>query len=311
MALRFTFRQLEYFVAVGEEGSIARASKRVNVSSPSISSAITQLEDEFRLSLFVRKHAQGLTLSQAGRQFMDQARKVLAEAEALNRLGSAISGQVQGPLNIGCLLTFAQVILPGLRRDFQNTYPAVSIRQFELDPVEIVENLRRAKIDVALTYDLDLPPDLDFIPLRQLPPYVMVAESHELAGSRSVSVSDLADLPMVLLDLPLSADYFLGFFEAQNMRPNIAERTRDIAVMRSLVANGFGYAIGNIRPRDDVAPDGRKLRFLPLTGAVKPMRLGVLVPPAARNVLTVQSFIDHTQDVIDAWGFPGDAIEKV
>ncbi len=58
MALRFTLRQLEYLVAVGETGSIAAASERVKVSSPSISAAISQLEQEFGLQLFVRRHAQ-------------------------------------------------------------------------------------------------------------------------------------------------------------------------------------------------------------------------------------------------------------
>ena len=64
--LRFTLRQLEYFVAVGECGSIALASEKVNVSSPSISAAINQLEKEFGLPLFVRQHAQGLSLTLAG-----------------------------------------------------------------------------------------------------------------------------------------------------------------------------------------------------------------------------------------------------
>ena len=111
MALRFTLRQLEYFVTVGELGSIAQASEQVNVSSPSISAAISQLEEEFGLPLFVRKHAHGLSLTQAGRQFLVQARKVLAEAKSLSRLAGSISGSVQGPLNVGCLLTFAQVLL--------------------------------------------------------------------------------------------------------------------------------------------------------------------------------------------------------
>lgn len=69
MPLRFTLRQLEYFVAVGEEGSIARAAEVVNVSSPSISTAISQLEQEFGVQLFVRRHAHGLALSRPGAAF--------------------------------------------------------------------------------------------------------------------------------------------------------------------------------------------------------------------------------------------------
>ena len=70
MPLRFTLRQLEYFVAVGEEGSIAAASETLNVSSPSISAAIAQLEAEFGLPLFVRKHARGLSLTPRGSAFV-------------------------------------------------------------------------------------------------------------------------------------------------------------------------------------------------------------------------------------------------
>ena len=69
---RLTLRQLEYLVAVGETGSISRAADRLNVSPPSISSAINQLEDELGISLFVRQHAQGLSLTQGGQRVSHQ-----------------------------------------------------------------------------------------------------------------------------------------------------------------------------------------------------------------------------------------------
>ncbi|SEW26649.1 DNA-binding transcriptional regulator, LysR family [Aliiroseovarius sediminilitoris] len=309
MPLRFTLRQLEYFVAVGEEGSISQASERVNVSSPSISAAISQLEDEFGLPLFVRKHAHGLSLTQAGRQFMVQAKKVLVEAEALNRLAGDISGNVQGPLNIGCLVTFAQMLLPAIRRQFELTYPDTRVSQIETDQLNLIERLRRAQIDVALSYDLEIPPDLEFVPLRTLPPYAMVPEGHPLARQNEVDIEELLDYPMVLLDLPLSSDYFLSFFDQTGRKPKIVERTRDMAVMRSLVANGFGYAIANIRPFSDLSPDGRRLVFIPLKGEQRPMRLGLIIPEGARNVLTVNAFITHASEVICGWNYPGQAID--
>ena len=308
MALRFTLRQLEYFVAVGEEGSISQASERVNVSSPSISAAISQLEDEFGLPLFVRKHAHGLSLTQAGRQFMAQAKQVLQEADALNRLAGDISGNVQGPLNIGCLVTFAQVLLPAIRRQFELKYPDVRVSQIETDQLSLIEQLRRAQIDVALSYDLEIPPDLEFVPLRSLPPYAMVPEGHPLARQNEVEVAELLEYPMVLLDLPLSSNYFLSFFDQTGRKPRIVERTRDMAVMRSMVANGFGYAIANIRPYSDLSPDGRRLVFIPLKGDQRPMQLGLIIPEGARNVLTVNAFIDHAATVIRDWNYPGRAI---
>lgn len=309
MISRVTLRQLEYLVAVGEQGSIAQASAMVSVSSPSISTAIAQLEAEYGFPLFVRKHARGLELTQAGRQFVDQARKVLAEVDNLSRLAGAICGKVQGPLKIGCLLTFAQILLPAIRREFQNKYPDVQVTQIECDQESLLEKLHRAEIDIALTYDLEIPPDLEFTPLRTLPLYAVVAENHPLAELKSVSVQTLVEHPMVLLDLPISRSYFLSEFERAGCSPNIVERTRDMAVMRSLVANGFGFSVANIRPQTDLSPDGRGLCFIPLEGAPRPMQLGFITPAGARSVLSVNAFIQDASQTINSFGYPGLPIE--
>ncbi|WP_340108261.1 LysR family transcriptional regulator [Pikeienuella sp. HZG-20] len=304
MSLRYTLRQLEYFAAVSDEGSIARASEKVNVSSPSISAAVTQLEQEFGLKLFVRKHAHGLTPTQAGRQFLVQARRVLQEAGELNRLADNISGNVQGPLNVGCLLTFAQLIVPNLRRRFEEKFPLVQVSQNELDQHAIFEKLRRAEIDVALTYDLGIPRDITFLPLLELPPLAMMSETHPLAHLPHVSAAELQKHPLLLLDLPHSAEYFLSLFDHVGARPKIVERTRDMAVLRSLAANGFGFGVVNTRPVYDVAPDGRPLKFVPISGPVRSMQLGVALIGDTEKALTVEAFIEHCRkSVIESEAF--------
>jgi len=305
MPLRFTLRQLEYFVAVGEEGSIARAAGKVNVSSPSISAAIAQLEAEFGLQLFARKHAHGLALAQAGRQFLVQAKTVLAEADRLNSLAGEITGRVRGPLNVGCLLTFAQIVLPHLRRSFTSRFPEVQFRQFERDQQAIFEGLRDAELDIALTYDLEIPPDLEFVPLFNLPPYALLPDNHDLANRRSVSAAELAPHPMILLDLPHSGPYFLSFFSDAGVTPNVVERTRDMEVMKSLVANGFGYSIANIRHSSERAADGKRLRFVPLTGDARPMRMGLMLAGGVRNTLTVRALVDHCRENLTPELTPG------
>ena len=296
--LRYTFRQLEYFVAVGEAGSIARASERINVSSPSISSAISQLEQEFGLPLFVRQHAQGLSLTQAGRHMLEQARVVLREAGALGDIAGDISGSVRGPLAVGCLLTFAQLVLPTMRRGFETLYPDVRLRQFEMNQVELFSALRRSGIDLALTYDLDLPADLQFTALVELPPIALMGASHPLADRPEVTIEELAAHPMVLPDLPPSADYFLSLSDDAAGGPDIAERTRDMAVMRSLVGNDFGYSIANLRPLSDTAPDGRPVRVIPVAGAVRALRMGLLTAQDADRSNAVRAFVDYAAALV-------------
>lgn len=232
MPLRFTLRQLEYFVAVGEAGSIAKAAEQVNVSPPSISASIAQLEAEFGIQLFVRKHSHGLSLTAGGRVFLKEAARILADADALHAVAGDISDRVRGPLAVGCLLTFAQIVLPSLRRKFELAHPDVRIRQFERNQGQLFEMLQRGEIDLALTYDMELSQDMAFEPLVQLPPYVMLPTHHRFADRRSIEPQELVDEPMVLLDLPFSREYFLSVFHGMGLRPNIGERTGDIAVMR-------------------------------------------------------------------------------
>ena len=191
------------------------------------------------------------------------------------------------------MLTFAQVVLPSLRSSFERSFPDVRFRQYELDQVAIFTNLRRAEIDVALTYDLDVPSDLNFQELASLPPYAMFGENHPLAGERSVSIEQLAPHPMALLDLPFSADYFQSFFVKAGVKPQVKERTRDMAVLRSLVANGYGYSIANVRPLNARSPDGKPLHSVPIIGDVRPMKMGILTTPEAENVNVIRAFVQH------------------
>ncbi len=298
MALRFTLRQLEYLVAVGQAGSITLAAEGLNVSAPSISTAIAQLEAEFGLPLFVRKHAHGMSPTQSGREIIREAALALTAAGRLTELAAQYRGTVKGRLNIGCLLTFAQILVPQLRRSFITRYPEVEFHQTETHQAALIEGLRDATLDVALTYDLALPADLEFIELASLPPFVMLPKAHPLAGQSSVSLAELKDWPLVLLDLPLSADYFLSFFEKASLKPRIADRSRDMAVVQSLVANDFGYSIANVRPLTNRAPDGKPLAYVPLSGPVQAMRMGLLCANGSRASLTIRAFIDHATETL-------------
>lgn len=290
MPIRFTLRQLEYLVAVADSGTVALAAERVNVSSPSISVAISQIEAEFGLQLFVRRHAQGLSLTEGGRQFVASAREVLRAAALLSDRAAEITGEVRGSLAVGCLQTFAQVVLPRVRRSFAEKFPAVEVHQSERHQAALFEGLRMASLDVALTYQMEIPSDLQFIPLAPLPPYVQLPADHPLAARPVLGVEDLAPLPMVLLDLPHSADYFLSLFTAKGLRARIAERTRDMGVMRSLVGNGFGYSIANIQLAGGLAPDGQRVVEVPLDAPGLDLGLALSRGVPRR---TVQAFVDH------------------
>ena len=299
MQRRFTLRQLEYLVAVGRFGSISLAAHHLSVSPPSISNAIAQLEAEFGLPAFVRKHAQGMTLTQAGRALMAQAVQVLEAARALSNLADQHNGTVRGDLNVGCLLTFAQIIVPRLRRAFTTAFPEVTFRQFQYHQAGLIEALRDATIDIAITYDLMIPADMEFTPLATLPPFAMLPAAHPLATRSSLSLAELAPSPMIFLDLPISGAYFMSLFDQAGVTPRIVERSHDMAVVRSLVGNDFGYSVANARPFAPTAPDGKELAFVPLTGGLKPVRMGILSTAGGKSSLTVKTFVSLCEKMID------------
>lgn len=305
MALRFTLRQLEYFVAVAEAGSVAGASELVNISSPSISAAIAQLEDEFGIQLFIRQHTKGLSLTPGGRRFLAQAKMLLDHADALHDLASDVAGRARGPISVGCLVTIAPLVFPLLRRGFETEYPEARVSHVEAHQAGLLQKLQRAEIDAAITYDLEIPRDIEFEPLAALPPYVMLAADHPLARRPSVSLAELAREPMVLLDLPMSREYFLSIFHARGLRPLIAERTNSMPVLRSLVANGYGCSLANLRTRSTVAPDGEKLAFVRIEGDLRPMVLGLAMMRSDRRSRILTAFQEYCRERISDAGIPG------
>jgi molybdenum-dependent DNA-binding transcriptional regulator ModE len=106
MVMRFSLRQIEYFVAAGEEGSILAASERLNISSASVSTAISQLEASFGIQLFIRHHAQGLSLTSQGRRFLGESKRLLAQVAGMHGFADEMAREIRGPLAVGCRIVF-------------------------------------------------------------------------------------------------------------------------------------------------------------------------------------------------------------
>lgn len=305
MTSRFTLRQLEYFVAAGEAGSITIASERINVSPPSISAAISHLEREFGIDLFVRHHAQGLSLTPGGRRFYNEARIMLEKAGSLYDLASDISQIARGPLTVGGLSTLASMLLPPLRKTFESDHSEARITILEANQIDLFAKLRRAEIDVALTYDLEVPRDISFEPLVSLPPRIMVAADDPVAKKKSLSLESMADQPLILLDLPLSREYFLSLFQDAGLKANVGDRTENMSMIRSLVANKFGYGLVNFKPKSNTTFDGKSVRYLTLEGSHKSLTIGLATMQSERKTGVLEAFENHCREQISEKSVPG------
>jgi len=303
--MKFTLRQLTYFIAAAETGSITLASKRANISQPAISTAISHIERELEVQLFLRHHAQGLSLTPAGRALLRGAKQLIKQAEGLYSAADDIGRLPRGELSVGWFSTLAPIVMPEVASAFLKAFPDVRLRSLESDQEGLLAGLRRAETEVAITYDLHISEDIEFRPLATLPPYALFGASHPLARERTVKLSQLAPGPMVLLDMPMSREYFLALFIRERLEPNIVWSSAQFDVVRTLVANGLGYTLANVRPRADSALDGRRLYRVPLSGDQPPVRIGIATLKELKKTRLVEAFERHCAEVISESGIPG------
>jgi DNA-binding transcriptional LysR family regulator len=305
--MRFTLKQLEYFVAAGERGSITFAAEKVNISQPSISAAITHLEAEFGVQLFIRHHAQGLSLTPEGMRMLRDARALLRQAEELQSVAGELSELVSGPLAIGCLVTVYPLLVPELVHSFRKRYASARVHAVASDQSGLFERLRSGEITIAVTYDMSVPADLAFEPLAHLPPFAFVAAGHPLARQRSLSLQTLAEEPFLLLDLPHSREYFLALFHQLGLTPRMAGRFEHMDVIRSLVARGDGFGLANIKPRMRSSLDGRRLAYLDLEDRIPPLTLGLASVRGLRHTRTAEAFLGMCRELVREGQVPGAA----
>jgi DNA-binding transcriptional LysR family regulator len=303
--MRFTFRQLQYFIATGELGSIALAAERLNISPSSISTAISHLERELGIHLFVRLHAQGLSPTPAGRAMLAKARQVVEQAKGLQVVASEAIGQVRGQLTVGYLELLAPMLMPALSRSFTEAFPEARILHTASNQDHLLEGLHRAEIDVAVTYDLQLPQGIAFVPLVRLPPHAVLADGHPFGRRSAVRLSELAAEPLVLLDLASSREYVLSLFIREGLKPAIALRSDCQEVVRSAVANGYGFAVANERPRTDMAMDGRRVVRVPLAGEHRPLLIGTARSLQMTRSRLVDAFEAHCRAEVTEAQVPG------
>jgi DNA-binding transcriptional LysR family regulator len=146
---------------------------------------------------------------------------------------------------------------------------------------------------------------VEFTPLVDLPVHAVVGESHPLALHSAVTLEELAPLPLILLDLPLSAEYFLAIFMKEGLQPNIAFRISHPDVIRTMVANGYGYTLANVTPRSDMALDGRKVVRVRLSGEHRPMTIGLATLRQMKKSRLLTAFASHARSFISDAYIPG------
>ena len=293
MAIPFTFRQLSYFVSVAQHGSISKAADTLHVSQPSVSIAIHQLESLLNQPLFQRHRGQGVSLTPRGESLFREARQILTLSHNLLARQEQDDAQVEGQLVICCFRDIAPYYLPRLVSEFERRYPKVRVVMQEQDLAGVSQALKQGKAELALSYELGLPQEVDTQVLDELKPYALLPAGHKLAEKPALSLAEIAKETLILQDMPLTREYFMSLFWHQDLQPAGIHTTASFEMQRGLVAHGHGVALSCTRPAGDQSYDGAPLACRPLLDEFPPQR--VVLARSREFVLSTpaQLFLDQ------------------
>jgi DNA-binding transcriptional LysR family regulator len=287
----FTLTQLRYFAAAAEQGSMTAASRQLMVSQSAISTAVAQLEKELGVQLLLRHHARGLTLTAAGEEFYRELRSYLVHTAELAEVARSAGQALVGELTIGCFTTLGPFELPRLLAACESAHPGIRISVVEDEHAALKNALRAGRCELALLYGYDLDDDIDHVRLGVAAPYVLVAKGHRLARRKKVALAELADEPMVLLDLPHSGPYLERVVASAGFRPEIRHRSAGFETVRAMVANGQGWSVLNQRPASNATYDGAEVVNLEISDPVEPLEIVLASMKGVRLTSRAQAFV--------------------
>lgn len=261
--------------------------------------AITNLERQLGMQLFLRHPGGGLILTPAGQELLIEARNLLDHADDFAKLALGLQHEVQGSLAIGCFLTIAPFFMPSFVQRFVGQYPCVDLKIKEGSQDDILRGLLAGNHAVAFLYDVNLPSVIQYEPLKRLHSYVLLSADHRFAERTSVNLRELADDPFILLDVAPSRDFFLAELARAGITPRISFRSSSFEMVRGLVGHGLGYSILITRPSNDTAYDGRSVRCVAIEGGGQSSQIVIARLPNARPTRLMQTFWDFSKAVFN------------
>ncbi|WP_185983825.1 LysR family transcriptional regulator [Aureimonas mangrovi] len=284
-------RFLQTFLFVAEHGSLAEASRRLNITPAAAAQRIQALEAEIGQPLLVRA---GRTVrpTEAGLSILSQSRRIVSDVRQLRNL--AASDQLAGELRLGAISTALTGLLPATLRELRTTLPEIEVFLLPGTSNQLYPQLTDGVIDAALLVrpPFELPKTLEWRLMRS-EPLVFLCPS---AWRREDIPTLLATRPFIRYDRSnwgarLSEDYL----HAMSYNPQEWLELDSLEAITVLVSNELGVSIVPDWPRP--WPEGIDVARLPLPEATRPREIGFIWPrasPAARLIKLIAERMNKT-----------------
>lgn len=237
-------RQLEYFLAVVDGGSVTSAAAALHVSQPTVSVALRVLEKEFGGQLFERT-PNGLAVAAAGRALVGPARQILRDFSIAKESVRDVLGLTGGSLDIGAIPAVASGWLLDRLAAFRRAYPEVGLRVFaEIEDEVIAAGVRNGEYNIGLTVSQ---PDTSGLSTREVGEQVLQALLPPGAPKpgHPIAIEELAGMDLVTLhrNRSRSRRWLDARLAERGLRPRIRVELGSTDAIVPLVAEGAGYAL--------------------------------------------------------------------
>lgn len=238
-AVDLDLRRLRYFVTVAERLSFVRAAAELHLTQPALSRQIRTLEAELGVTLF-RRDRQGTALTDAGAQLLDDARPILASAAAVQRRVRVV-WRGERRFTIGFM---PGVPVTPLIRAFSALTPHLVLDVVHTAIADQADFVLDGRVDVAFVREPVASELLELVPLFPEPRVAALAAEHPLADAPSISIGQLADLP--LLQDPDDVPEWrpgAGFHDLREAHGHLRHRPTTIEESLEGAASGAGFAV--------------------------------------------------------------------
>ncbi|MBY5342626.1 LysR family transcriptional regulator [Rhizobium johnstonii] len=292
--MAFTLRQVQYFVAVAEQGSVTRAAQNLSISQSSVTEALKELETDLGVELFER-HPRGLTITHNGHQFLRHATKILASVSDARTSFSGQQSALSGTLNIGVTSLVAGYVLSDLLARYRRACPGIEVSAIEDNGGYLEHLLVGGELDVAVMVISNLRDRMALqAEILETSPYrLWLPMGHPLVSADIISVADIAREPLIMLTVDEIEENTGKLLSALGARPHVAFRTRSVEAVRSLVATGAGVALLPDLVYRPWSLEGDRIESRDVSGSLPVVQVGMVwrkgssLPQAARDFVGI------------------------
>jgi LysR family transcriptional regulator, benzoate and cis,cis-muconate-responsive activator of ben and cat genes len=218
-------RHLRYFVAVAEELNFRRAAERLHMAQPPLSLAIRQLEQELGTKLFSRSTRE-VNLTDAGRVFLEGARRTLAELERAGRDARRAGSGELGQLRVAYSWSARFETLPVIGRAFRASHPDVALLTEAMWNASMLPALRSGAVDVAIALCPETAAGFSYEAIRDEPVVAILPTAHPHANDDQLALEALRGDDFVMFPRELAPrlhDFLVDLCRRAGFEPHAGE----------------------------------------------------------------------------------------